>query len=576
MRSATRDARPPGDHRKGPLRRLGTLPRWASRAVLGVGAAMAAAGVFVLVAAVFGRPSIRVSSSPTALASLRPGGLGAQVTVLHAEAGGRPLAVTDHDGGLWPARALPPGQAVRVTAAAAAPSWLHWMYSSPVTATSVVRTPKAAPLTQVSLASSARRAPVRFTTPVTAVTYQAAGGPLRRMRFGSPVTVANVPVPGSGYAGMFRVAATARAWERLPPARTVSWFVPPVEGKPAVFVTPSPGQTSAAWQAPITLTFSEPVARVLGAARPVISPQVPGHWSQPGPDTLVFTPAGFGFGPGTQVTVRFGHAVPVVSASGGDSSVATTAMTAASYTFSTGPGSVLRIQQILARLGYLPVTFTPAPGTREPATMAAEERTANRPLAGKFSWRWSGLPSALVSQWVPGHDTTMTKGALMTFKAAQGTYNPDDVDKTLSQMADRAVWMALLKADLQNQRDPYPYSYVYVSKALPETLTLWENGKRVLSAAVNTGISVEPTANGTYPMYLRTPYMIMRGYNPNGSYYADPTWWDSYFNGGDAVHGFIRAAFGYPQSLGCVELPPDTAKKVYSVTAIGDLVTVTG
>ena len=32
-------------------------------------------------------------------------------------------------------------------------------------------------------------------------------------------------------------------------------------------------------------------------------------------------------------------------------------------------------------------------------------------------------------------------------------------------------------------------------------------------------------------------------------------YWISYFNGGDAVHYFDRAAYGYEQSLGCVELP---------------------
>jgi hypothetical protein len=36
-------------------------------------------------------------------------------------------------------------------------------------------------------------------------------------------------------------------------------------------------------------------------------------------------------------------------------------------------------------------------------------------------------------------------------------------------------------------------------------------------------------------------------------------YWINYFNGGDAVHGFVRASYGFPQSLGCVELPIPTA-----------------
>ena len=48
----------------------------------------------------------------------------------------------------------------------------------------------------------------------------------------------------------------------------------------------------------------------------------------------------------------------------------------------------------------------------------------------------------------------------------------------------------------------------------------------------------------------------MSGTNPDGSHYSDPGIpWVSYFNGGDALHGFIRASYGFPQSLGCVEMP---------------------
>ena len=33
-----------------------------------------------------------------------------------------------------------------------------------------------------------------------------------------------------------------------------------------------------------------------------------------------------------------------------------------------------------------------------------------------------------------------------------------------------------------------------------------------------------------------------------------PCPWASYFNGGDALHGFVRATYGSPQSNGCVEM----------------------
>ena len=69
----------------------------------------------------------------------------------------------------------------------------------------------------------------------------------------------------------------------------------------------------------------------------------------------------------------------------------------------------------------------------------------------------------------------------------------------------------------------------------------------------------------------------MSGTNPDGSHYSDPgVPWVNYFNGGDAVHGFIRPAYGYPQSLGCVELPITTAEKVYYQLMVGDMVDVSG
>jgi lipoprotein-anchoring transpeptidase ErfK/SrfK len=135
-------------------------------------------------------------------------------------------------------------------------------------------------------------------------------------------------------------------------------------------------------------------------------------------------------------------------------------------------------------------------------------------------------------------------------------------------------WKALRSAAAANQVDPDPYSYVHVSENLPETLILWENGKTVLTTPTNTGIASRPTALGTYPVYVRYTFNYMSGFNPDGSYYHDPVYWINYFNGGDAVHGFVRGSYGFPQSLGCVELPIPTAQVAFNHFAIGDLVTV--
>ena len=66
----------------------------------------------------------------------------------------------------------------------------------------------------------------------------------------------------------------------------------------------------------------------------------------------------------------------------------------------------------------------------------------------------------------------------------------------------------------------------------------------------------------------------MTGVDPDGTHYADPVQFVSYFNGGDALHYMPRAQYGYPQSVGCVELPYSSAETIWPYTLIGSLVTV--
>ncbi|HEX4245085.1 MAG TPA: L,D-transpeptidase, partial [Acidimicrobiales bacterium] len=119
------------------------------------------------------------------------------------------------------------------------------------------------------------------------------------------------------------------------------------------------------------------------------------------------------------------------------------------------------------------------------------------------------------------------------------------------------------------------YNYVYVSQVVPQTTTVYSNGAAVYTTPSNTGVAAAPTASGTFPVYIRYTTTTMSGTNPDGSKYVDPGIpWVSYFNGGDALHGFDRSSYGTPQSVGCVEMPPANAAIVYPLTPIGTLVTV--
>jgi hypothetical protein len=317
------------------------------------------------------------------------------------------------------------------------------------------------------------------------------------------------------------------------------------------------------------------VSKVLGSTRPTITPSVPGTWAARGAYTLVFTPSGFGFGPGATVTVQFVHPLLAVGATPSTETTTAADTTTSGYSFSVASGSVLRLEQLLAQLHYLPLNFTPAPGVREPSTFAGEVSTMSDPLPGSFSWRWASTPSSLQSEWSVGNANQVLKGALMAFGATQPGYDGyTDEPATVAELATPTLWEELLQAAANGEVNPNPYSYVYVTESLPETMTLWENGSVVLTAAANTGIAEDPTALGTYPVYVRYTVNYMDGTNPDGSTYHDLVHWINYFDGGDAVHGFVRGSYGWPQSLGCVELPETAAQTAFSDLAIGDLVTV--
>jgi hypothetical protein len=221
----------------------------------------------------------------------------------------------------------------------------------------------------------------------------------------------------------------------------------------------------------------------------------------------------------------------------------------------------------------LPTTST-SPSTTTTTTTAPPTTTTTPPslkyatkiIPGNFVWRFDTL-TALRPQWQVGTNNVVLQGALMRFQYVHNL-------PTTGQM-DGSTWQSLTSAILGHHSDPNPYDYVYVTKNLPETVTLYQNGKTIFHTLANTGVSSAPTENGTYPVYLRFTVTTMSGTYPDGSTYSDPGIpWVSYFHGGDALHGFIRSSYGFPQSLGCVEMPFADAAVIWPRTPIGTLVTV--
>jgi peptidoglycan hydrolase-like protein with peptidoglycan-binding domain len=282
---------------------------------------------------------------------------------------------------------------------------------------------------------------------------------------------------------------------------------------------------------------------------PKLSPAMAGHWTRSG-TTATFTPA-HAYPPSTKITVMARRAKGT-----GRLSV---------FHGTTPTGKLLRAQQILARLHYLPLTTA----ANTPTSAAAEASAVFAPPHGSFSWRYGNTPSGLKSGFSPGKYGEVTRGALIAFQHQAGL--------TMDGALGPQTWKSLEKADLAGKTDPQPYSYVSASLYLPQSLSVWVAGKTVLSSPVNGGVASAPTPLGTFPVYERLTSTTMSGTNPDGSHYSDPgVPWVNYFSGGSAVHGFPRASYGSPQSVGCLELPIPTAERVFGLINYGTLVTVNG
>jgi lipoprotein-anchoring transpeptidase ErfK/SrfK len=319
-----------------------------------------------------------------------------------------------------------------------------------------------------------------------------------------------------------------------------------------VNTTPAANAAGVAADSLISVTFSTALAP--DTPMPSLTPGVAGTWAPVSPDELQFIASG-PFTPGAAETLIIpGGTQGVRSAQGRVLSANAT------IPFTVEQGSTLRLQQLLAELGYLPLSFTP---TSQPTSPAQELE----PQQGAFAWRWADQPASLTSLWTQGSWNIITKSAVMAFEDQHGL-------KTDGQPGP-AVWADLLQAAATGQADSHAYPYVYVSEDDPETVTVYQNGAVAYHTLANTGVAAAPTAQGTFTVYLRYVSTTMSGTNPDGSKYVDPGIpWVSYFNGSDALHGFVRSSYGWPQSVGCVEMPPANAQVVYPMTPIGTIVTV--
>jgi hypothetical protein len=305
----------------------------------------------------------------------------------------------------------------------------------------------------------------------------------------------------------------------------------------------------------LTVTLSAPVAS--SSPAPMLTPTVAGTWKTVG-DSEIFTPAST-LEPCSDYTLTVWAGTLAVGHTplGKRRTVA----------LRVACPPVAGLQQALARLGYLGARFRPRYGVHLPVGRLSRRQAAAaafHPPRGLLAPDPADAPPVQL-----GRSEAVTFGALEVFQADRGL--------PVTGQPDSRTWDSLLYDQTAGSRDPRPYAWVRVTETLPETLFLHRGDRLAFTTPVNTGVAGAETALGIFPIYARYVSTSMAGEDPDGTKYDVPDVpWVNYFNGGDAVHGYPRASYGFPQSNGCIELPIEAARTVFGMLQIGDIVEVSG
>jgi len=328
--------------------------------------------------AVLGASGVTLSGDEAALASIHLQTLAGSLESARATTpAGRPVPLEVHDGRLSPKVRLTPGERIDVEVVVRRPGALSWALGDTRREHLTITTPVVHPATRWVSVPHGSAVTVAFDATVTG---EATGARRRTLRPAqSRVSLGSQPPAGSA-----AVAVAARTWERLQPATRISWF-PQTEKPAAVSAPAADGRLSPLGT--VRLTFAKTVHDAIGDAKPTLTPKTPGRFTRPDSHTLLFTPSGDGFGVGTgTVHMTLPKTVALVSATG------TRATKRIGWT--VPPPSTLRLEQLLAQGGYLPLDWQPS-GHDVPRTRAAQADASVDAPDGTFTWRFSNTPAEL-------------------------------------------------------------------------------------------------------------------------------------------------------------------------------------
>lgn len=150
-------------------------------------------------------------------------------------------------------------------------------------------------------------------------------------------------------------------------------------------------------------------------------------------------------------------------------------------------------------------------------------------------------------------------------------YVAADYVETLYDEGDKTVW--------DNDYSTTSLKRIVVDRS-EQKLYAYEDDIIFLEADISTGLELTPTPRGTFTIFKKTPSRYMQGPLPGLKdqqlYDLPGVPWNLYFtHGGAVIHGaYWHNSFGRPYSHGCVNLPPATARQLYTWTDLGTRVIV--
>ena len=224
---------------------------------------------------------------------------------------------------------------------------------------------------------------------------------------------------------------------------------------------------------------------------------------------------------------------------------------ARTISFTVACPGITALQEALARLGYLPYTLHGFVGASSTAALTRKQaarrayalpprEARSRTCTARRRWRWA-------------RSTRRRPAALEVFEG--------DHNLPITTTPSAALWAELLADETLGAARPQAVHMGDGDRDAPGDARGPRGSQgRALEPRPTPACPAPTPQQGIFPIYVRYVATTMIGTNVDGSHYDDPgVPWVNYFNGGDAVHGYVRPGYGYPQSNGCVELPIATA-----------------